>query len=76
MKRPSTSIAKSLLTQRAGGRDPEPINVSEMRGVRWPSMVAPGEGGVVPAPGEHLGGRAERSAAVFCKPMQKYGGGE
>jgi hypothetical protein len=70
MRAPSKSIGESLRQQRAQGRGPEMIEVSEQR--RAGPLVAPGEGRVVQPPGP----RDEQSAAVYADVVGKrFGGG-
>jgi hypothetical protein len=75
MKRPSTSIGRSLRGQPAPAREEPPPEISELR-EGGPSMVASGEGGVALPAGalREQGSRASRSAANFAAPMRRFGG--
>jgi hypothetical protein len=73
MKSPSTSIGRSLLSQRVGGRGPEAMQISAQK-PGGPSMVASGEGGIVASPGWNRGRLFERSAANYGLVMRKFGG--
>lgn len=65
MKAPSKNISASLKGQRAGGRGPEPVNVSGTKsGV---SMTVPGDGSVAEPPGA----MHENSAAHFAAPCDR-----
>jgi hypothetical protein len=70
VRKPSKSIAKSLIDWRAPGRGEEQITVGELR-PGGPSMIVPGEGGVVPSPGR----QPERSAGgAHADVMRRFGG--
>lgn len=68
MKTPSKNISASLASQSVPGRGAESISVGTVSGS--PSMVVPGSGSVMEAPG----GRHERSARNYVDPMSRYGG--
>jgi hypothetical protein len=74
MPAPNKDFAASL--RRQGARTDEVVVTQQRRG--GPSMVVPGEGGVVPAPGSmrESGSRAPRSAAHYGPVVgSRYGGG-
>jgi hypothetical protein len=69
MKSPSKSIAQSLRGQTPAGRHPGPVKVCRPTGKL--SMIASGEGCVVPAPGMV----DDRSAVHYADAMAKQTGG-
>jgi hypothetical protein len=74
MREPKMDFARDL--RRQGLQSEETVVQRQRRG--GPSMVVPGEGGVVPAPGSmrEIGSRGSRSAAHFGPIVgSRYGGG-
>lgn len=74
MKAPSKNISASLRGQSTTARGSEKVSVGRQKGY-GPSMTLPGEGRTEKAPGSQVGGRQDRSAAVYADTLGSKVGG-